>query len=392
MTAYLTNADLVELTHWRRHLHQFPEISGDERNTARRVIQQIRGEVPDDIVTDLGGHGVAGIWQGEKIGPSIMLRCELDGLPICETNPNLSYRSQFEGRGHLCGHDGHMAIIAGVAKWAKRNRDKIGRLVLLFQPAEETGAGAAAVIDDPRFASLQCDYALALHNYPGIAIGQAAIRTGVMNCASRGLKITLQGKTAHASLPETGVSPAAAIGELIAAVGSFDTTTVVTDPNFSRVTLTHIKLGEPAFGIAPGTAQVFLTLRTGHDDTMAELHQRVRDIAHGCAVRHGLEIDLSIHDVFHHCENQIQATDILQRAMAQSGLALADFPLPMRASEDFGRFAAVSKSAMVLLGAGIAQPELHHPDYDFPDDLIGQGVRLFVAALLDVWSSQTQPY
>lgn len=387
MTVHLTNADLVELTNWRRQLHQFPEISGDERATAARVVEQLCGADPDNIVTDLGGHGVAGIWQGAHHGPSVMVRCELDALPIHETNPDLPHQSQYAGRGHLCGHDGHMAIIAGVAKWAARNRDKIGRLVVLFQPAEETGAGAAAVIADPRFADLRCDYALSLHNYPGIAIGQAAIQCGIMNCASRGLQITLQGKTAHASLPETGLSPAPAIGELIAAVGAFDTTTDVTDPDFARVTLTHIQLGEPAFGIAPGTAQIYLTLRTGHDYTMAHLSERVMDIAQSCAAKHGLAIDLATHDIFHHCDNHPEATAILRRAMAQTGLGQADFPLPMRASEDFGRFGAHSKSAMVLLGAGVAQPELHHPDYDFPDDLIAMGVDLFIGALGQVWTT-----
>ena len=385
MTVHLTNADLVELTNWRRQLHQFPEISGDERNTAARVVGQLRGVDPDDIVTDLGGHGVAGIWQGAHHGPSVMVRCELDALPIFETNPSMPHRSTHDGRGHLCGHDGHMAIIAGVAKWANRNRDKIGRLVVLFQPAEETGAGAAAVIDDPRFSDLRCDYALALHNYPGIAIGQAAIQQGVMNCASRGVQITLQGKTAHASLPETGLSPAPAIGEMIAALADFDTTSDVTDPNFARVTLTHIQLGEPAFGIAPGAAQIYLTLRTGHDATMHDLYQRVTDSAHSCAAKNGLGLGISTHDIFHHCENDPTATGILQQAMARTGLGMADFPLPMRASEDFGRFAAHSKSAMVLLGAGTTHPDLHHPDYDFPDDLIPLGVDLFVNALGQIW-------
>ena len=154
------------------------------------------------------------------------------------------------GKSHMCGHEGHTAILAAMAPaWAPAAAR--GRVVLMFQPAEETGAGAAGVIADPRYAEIAPDFAFSLHNLPGVPLGHVRLKAGVVNCASRGIRIRLTGKTAHSSMPETGTSPMAAISELMPALvalgnGTFD------DDDFAMVTVTHCAMGEAVFGIAPG--------------------------------------------------------------------------------------------------------------------------------------------
>jgi amidohydrolase len=197
---FLTQEELTHINAFRRELHRHPEVSGEEAETARRVREALLLAKPDRIVSNLGGHGVAAVYEGAIPGPTVMIRAELDGLPIEELS-DLAYRSTVSGKGHLCGHDGHMSILMALATALGQKRPTKGRVVLLFQPAEENGAGAAAVLADPEFATLKPDMALSLHNFPGIRLGHVLLRDGPVNCASRGMKIVLKGKTSHASYP-----------------------------------------------------------------------------------------------------------------------------------------------------------------------------------------------
>ncbi|MGR3553847.1 amidohydrolase [Paracoccus sp. (in: a-proteobacteria)] len=379
----LTDSDIAELIAWRRDLHRRPELSGDERQTAARVAAAMRHAGADRIATGLGGFGVAAIFEGLSRGCTVMLRCELDGLPIQEQGAH-DWCSQSAGKGHLCGHDGHMAILAAVARWLGRNRPPRGRAILLVQPAEEDGSGAAKVIADPQFAGLVPDYALSLHNMPGVPQGHALLAEGPMNCASRGMKIALTGRTAHASQPEHGVSPAMALAALVPALTALGSGGQQSDPAFSLVTITHARLGEPAFGIAPGEAELRATLRTQRDEGMARLVAAAERTVGQAAATAGLAHAITWHDVFHHCQNDPEATAILSRALAAEGFVVGSNGLPMRASEDFGRFGGCSRAAMFLLGAGRDIASLHNPDYDFPDDLIEPGARIFIRALSEV--------
>lgn len=382
----LSARDLASLRDWRRVLHRHPDLSRDEGATAGRVLDMLRLTAPDGILTGLGGHGLAAIYEGAAAGPTVLLRCELDALPIAELPPAgeaRPHRSQSAGRAHLCGHDGHMAILAGVARALGRRRPDRGRAVLLFQPAEEDGSGAAAVIADPKFGAIRPDLALSLHNFPGLARGRALLRTGVMNCASRGMRIALSGWTAHAAQPEAGRSPAPALAALIPALAALGRGLDADDPNFALVTITHAVLGEAAFGIAPGAAEIWATLRAKEDATMGRLVARAEAAVARAAAAHGLGHRIDWQDVFQSCTNHPQATAVLGRALAAEGIAIDSQPLPMRASEDFGRFGALCPSAMLLLGAGAATPVLHHPAYDFPDALIGPGARIFLRCLAE---------
>ncbi|MEO3414714.1 amidohydrolase [Roseovarius sp. CAU 1744] len=371
----LTNSDIAELTDLRHRLHRHPEISGQERQTAQRVRAALDGLRPDQMACELGGHGLAACFDGREAGPTVMFRCELDALPIAQIS-DAPYCSKVPETAHLCGHDGHMAILTGLARRLSRQRPARGRVILLFQPAEETGAGANAVLADPKFAGLAPDYAFALHNLPGVALGAAALKPGPVCCASRGLDIRLTGTPAHASQPETGRSPMSAISQLMPALDALSRGRT-RDPDFALVTVTHANMGAPAFGIAPGAATVFATLRTLTDDGMAALCDAALSRVGQIARDHGLEAAHQYHDVFHHCDNHPEATGMFRAALEELGIRHDDGPLPWRPSEDFGRFGDTARAAMLFLGSGTDQPPLHNPHYDFPDDLIPIGVRVF---------------
>jgi amidohydrolase len=371
----LTHSDITDLVALRHDLHRHPEVSGDEAQTAQRIVQALKTLAPDDLISDLGGHGVAAVFDGVKPGPTVLFRCELDALPIFETG-TLAHRSSIDGVGHLCGHDGHMAIVMGLARLLARQRPAQGRVVLLFQPAEETGAGARAVLEDEHFDPIQPDYAFALHNMPGLALGDVALAAGPVTCASRGLEVQLTGRSAHASQPENGISPMATLSQLMPQLTALSHGTTQ-DADFALVTVTHAQMGEPAFGIAPADARLYATLRTLTDDRMADLCDQALTRLKTTSKAHGLTFTHGYHDIFLHSENDPEATAIATAALDALKVSHDASGLPWRPSEDFGRFGHNARAAMLFFGAGRGHASLHNPDYDFPDDLIPIGTTIF---------------
>ena len=379
----LSNSDLVELTAWRRMMHQFPEVSGAERATALRVVAGLRALQPEQIITGLGGHGVAAVFDGVAPGPTVMFRAELDALPITEIS-TADHQSTIPGKGHLCGHEGHMTLLMGLGRLIARQRPARGRVVLMFQPAEEDGSGAAAVVADPAYDAIKPDWAFGLHNMPGVAFGQAWLTAGTICCASVGMKIRLTGKTAHAAWPQTGLSPAAAMAALIPALTALGAVAPI-GPDYRLVTVTHAVLGVPAFGIAPADAEVWATLRTRDNAPMLELRKLAETLALVEAETAGLGVQISYHDDFAATINDAQAAAHFVQALDILHIPHSAGDLPTRSSEDFGRFGAGNtKLAMVMLGAGVDHPALHNPDYDFPDDLIPIGVQVFHRVMTDL--------
>ena len=374
----LTNRDLIELTEWRRKLHRQPEISNEEEKTAGEVVAFLADTGPDKVLTGLGGHGVAAVYDSGQAGPTVLFRSELDALPIEELS-GVAHASQVPGKSHMCGHDGHTAILAALGRQFGRDRPARGRVVLMFQPAEETGNGAAGVVADPRFGEIAPDFAFSLHNLPGVPFGEVRLKAGTVNCASRGMRIVLEGKTAHSSMPETGISPMQAVSELMPALPALGRGTFA-DEDFGMVTVTHCAMGEAVFGIAPGHAEVWATLRTRRDERMAELVADAEALASKIGSKHGLSARFDYHEIFVASVNAPDAVEHLNRALDEEGVARSEDTLPMRASEDFGIFGHSAKSAMFFLGAGEKYPSLHNPDYDFPDDLIPIGSRIFMRA------------
>ncbi|MDV7141962.1 amidohydrolase [Tropicimonas sp. TH_r6] len=371
----LTNSDLVELTEFRRELHRWPEISGEEAETATRIAAALRALGADRILTGLGGHGVAAVFESGEPGETVLFRAELDALPIEELT-ELPWTSRVPGKGHLCGHDGHMTMLLGLGRLLSRRPVARGRVVLMFQPAEEDGSGARAVVADPGFAGIAPDWAFAIHNEPGRPFGSVSTRIGLINCASRGLEIRLTGKTAHAADPEDGVSPARAVAALIPALEALGRGGAL-EAEFRLVTLTHVRIGEATFGIAPGEAVLHATLRTGEDAGMAALETEARARVSRIAAAEGLEVEFALQDVFAASINDAEATAVARAAMDALGIPHGEEGVPMRASEDFGVFGRGAKAAMLCLGPGEGSAALHNPDYDFDDGLIPIGVELF---------------
>ncbi|MBP0484005.1 amidohydrolase [Sagittula salina] len=356
----------------RQALHRAPELSGQEHQTAALIAERMRS-LGAEVVTGLGGNGVAAVFGKGPRG--LLLRSELDALPILETGAP-EWRSAVPGVAHLCGHDGHMAILDAVAHVLSADPPDC-RVILLFQPAEETGQGARAVLADPRFKTLGADMAISLHNMPGIPLAAVGLKAGPVNCASRGLRVRMEGRTSHASEPEKGRSPGVAMARLVEQLGVLTRDLPTADEGFRLATVTHARLGKPAFGVSPGEAELYVTLRTLLDGQMAALEAEARGMIDSAT--QGFETEVTVHEAFGHCVNSPKAVALLEEAVR--GLPRADHVAPMRASEDFGLFASVMPAAMLFLGSGETCPALHAPDYDFPDALIEAGAGIFLRAI-----------
>lgn len=362
------------LTSFRRHLHSLPELSGCEANTADIVKQTMQRLNPDQVFENLGGHGLAFMFDSGVAGKRILFRCELDALPIQELN-DFAHRSKHDGVSHKCGHDGHMAIIYALAERINQNRPKTGAVIFLFQPAEETGEGARAVVAESLYQALAPDYCFALHNLPSHPMGQVLIRSGTFNCASRGMTIRLTGKTAHAAYPETGISPAPAMADLVKALP--DLPKQITADELLMTTVVHAQVGEQAFGTAPADACVMVTLRSESNQGMEQLVTLAEGYAQQIATEYSLQCEITYADVFDASVNDRECAERVANAAQQAGNDVKWLDEPFRWSEDFGAISATAKGAMFALGAGETNPQIHNPDYDFPDELIEQGANIF---------------
>jgi amidohydrolase len=269
-----------------------------------------------------------------------------------------------------------MTMLLALGRHIARRPVARGRVVLMFQPAEEDGSGAKAVVADPAFEAIKPDWAFAIHIEPGRPFGHVSTCAGLINCASLGLAIKLVGKTAHAADPQDGVSPARAIARLIPALDDLGDGGAL-DHGFRLATITHVQIGEPTFGIAPGDGVIYTTLRTTHDDGLAELETQARALAVQIAREHDLGVEFEIFDHFAASINDEDAFDVASKALDAINITHSDAGVPMRASEDFGVFGWGAKAAMLCLGPGENYAGLHNPDYDFPDDLIPVGSAIF---------------
>jgi amidohydrolase len=273
-----------------------------------------------------------------------------------------------------------MAIVAGLALQLQQNRPASGSVVLLFQPSEETGEGARRVLDDPQFEQIVPDHVFALHNLPGFPLGQVIVRDGVFASASTGFKASLTGHTSHAAEPEAGNSPAIAIAELIHGISSL--------PQFrtslheaAQATVIHARLGKAAFGTSPGEGEVMATLRSHTADVMDRLSAEAGSLAEGIAGAHGLKVATSCTEVFPSTVNNADSVAVVSAVANELGFDVRHQEIPFAWSEDFGHFTSQYKGALFGLGSGEDHPVLHHPDYDFPDDLIEPGVELFMGII-----------
>ncbi|MDH5429506.1 MAG: M20/M25/M40 family metallo-hydrolase, partial [Nitrospirota bacterium] len=291
---------------------------------------------------------------------------------------------------HRCGHDGHMAIVAGLAPLLHQARPNCGRIVLLFQPAEETGAGAREIIGDPNFAKIRPDYAMTLHNLPGFPRGHIVYRRGTFASASVGMKIQLLGQASHAAEPEQARSPANAVRHLLAELPKLSR---ITDNPYRMVTLTHAQLGLMSFGLTPGEATVCATLRAASTAGLQALQREAEECVRDCAAAELLFAEVEWMQDFPATVNDDILVDTLERVCRDTGIAGMEIPKPFRWSEDFGHFADICPILHFGLGIGEQAPGLHQPDYEFCDDTILIAVSGFYElanSLLTGYGGQTE--
>lgn len=367
---------LEHLINLRHDLHRYPEISGNEQQTATRIKNYLLALHPNEIVDGLGGHGIVATFDSGKPGPALLFRAELDALPIQEIN-DFAHRSNNKGVSHKCGHDGHATILCGVAERLAAQRPSKGKVYLLFQPAEENGSGAEAVLNDPKFAVFKPDMAIALHNFPHYPLHRVIIKSGIITAAVSGLALRLQGKTAHASQPEYGSNPALAVAEILKESYCHNVNEAASE-HFQLVTPVHVNLGSRgAFGVSAGDAEVQFTLRAWNNTQLESLRSSLLQRAREICAAHRLELSHTTSDNFHANRNDAAITELVKTSTLGQGLEITELTEPLKGGEDFGLFSSRFPCCMFLLGAGETTPALHNPDYDFPDELIETGVNLF---------------
>lgn len=376
-----------DIVGFRRHLHAHPELSEQESETAMNVTARIEACNATAVVGGLGymGTGVCAVFDSGSPGPVLLLRSELDALPIAEAN-DFAHRSTRPGVSHKCGHDGHMATLVAVAESLSATPIARGCVYLLFQPAEETGTGARAILEDDRFRALRApDYVYAFHNVPKFPLGQVLVRDGVFAQGSVGFIVEFTGRTSHSSYPEHGLNPAAALAELITRVNGFGESLAaeVTGPVLGTVSYAELGCADNGrnFGIAPGTAVVMGVLRAQAGDDLLRIREELSGLAGMLARNHGLGHSLSWHEEFTPTVSAPGCAAVVAEAAGNAGLDVAALDEPFRWSEDFGQFLDVYTGAFFGLGSGIDQPQLHDDRYDYPDELVGIGASLYRAII-----------
>jgi amidohydrolase len=362
-----------EIIKIRQKLHQLAELSGQETKTSTEIVRLLEQTNPVEIIKDLGGLGVAAVYNGARQGKTIMIRAELDALPIFE-ELDLEYKSFSNGVSHKCGHDGHMAILIGLATELNQLIKNLDcRVVLLFQPAEETAQGAYAVVNDSKFNMIKPDYIFALHNLPGYAKKSIITKKGIFASASK--------ETSHAGHPEDGKSPVLAMTQIINGLIALPSLHTKLE-NACNITIIHARLGEIAFGTSPGEAEIMATFRSHSNQDMEILTQKAIQLIEGASAAYDLDHDISWVEVFPATMNDEFCAEIINKAASELEIENTCLDKPFPWSEDFAWYTQSYQGAIFGLGAGLNTPQLHHSQYDFQDDIIVHGIDMFKKIIL----------
>ena len=370
------------LSNLRKHLHSEPELSGKEFETAEKILVELKKSSPTKIITKLGGTGIAAIFEGKSPGKTIMFRAELDALPIVETN-TFEHASKNPGVSHKCGHDGHAVILIGLAKLLSENPPEKGNAILLFQPAEENGEGAKAILNDSKFSEIEPDFIFALHNIPGYEKGKILCKPGAFTASVSSVAIKLKGVTSHAAEPEHGINPDLAIADLIQKIKSFANPDEASS-NFSVVSTIFSRLGSKDYGISAGEGEVHFTIRSWEPEILERLKTKIENTVETISEKYGLKHSCEWFAEFETNQNDETAVKFIQKAADKNGYEYVPLSYPFKWGEDFGRFTQNFDGAMFGLGAGEKTPALHNPDYDFPDEIIPFGIDMFHSILKQV--------
>ncbi len=364
----------------RRQFHKIAEISGKEINTSQTIANILKELNPDLLIEQFNDtFSLAAVFEGNKEGKSLCFRADIDALPISESR-YLEHKSNSSDISHKCGHDGHIAILLGLAE-KLAGKEFPGRIVLLFQAEEETGTGAEKVLKDTRFLNLNIYKFYGLHNLPGFKEKSIITKKDTFASASKGIIINLEGETSHAAEPENGNSPLLAMTSIINTLLALpQRNTNFNDSNL--VTIIHAKLGEEAFGTSPGKAVIMATLRSDSEHNMRKMAMDIETAAEGIATSFKLSHSISYKEVFPATVNHDLESDIVKQAAQNLKLEIIEKDKPFAWSEDFGHYLNYKPGSFFGLGAGENTPNLHNPDYDFNDDIIQSGIDMFWNILL----------
>lgn len=363
---------LLEKT--REELHANPELSGKEYKTQAYLLSFLEKHTTAKL-TKVGKTGLIASFSSSVKGQAVLLRADIDALPIQETNA-FSYKSKTECVSHKCGHDGHAAMLLGVALLLSENPTSKGTVHLLFQPSEENGKGAEAVLNDPNFKALHIDTVFALHNLPGYPLKQIVVKENEFTANVKSVIIKLTGRTAHAAEPEKGINPSLAISTILQ-FSEEQTNNEPTSKDFFLFTPVHITMGELAYGVSAGYGEVHLTLRSWSTELMQKKCEKLETYINTLCAQQKLISDIQYTEVFYANVNHPQANETIKNAAKTSNLNLVTNATPFKWGEDFGLFTQRYKGAMFGLGSGENTPALHNPDYDFPNEIIPSGVAVF---------------
>jgi len=350
------NTEIIKL---RRELHQNPELSGSEVNTSKRIKEFIQKHHKTEIIDNIGGNGLAAIYNYGNRGTTITIRCELDALPIEEKNI-FDHRSKIQGISHKCGHDGHMAIVAGLIFWIK----------------EQSFKGAFKVLNDKKFQNLRTDYLFALHNIPKEPMNNIVTMEKGFSAEVQSFAVYLKGKKTHAADPENGLNPALAISEIITAFEKLNKTDPTKD-DFTVLTAIHLKMGQKSYGISPENGELHYTVRTWSSEVMKVLETSLKGIIKTSCNFHNLQYSIDWFEYFPASENNNTCNQHIINAAKSNEFKIIERPYPFKFGEDFGWFSKNYKTAMFGIGSGINTPDLHNADYDFPEEIIETGITMF---------------
>ena len=372
-------ADLqAEITAWRHDLHAHPELQYDVLRTAASVAEKLKAFGCDEVVPGLGRTGVVGVIHGRK-GKSdkvIGIRADMDALPI-EEETGLPYKSTVPGKMHACGHDGHTAMLLGAARYLAETRNFAGTAVVIFQPAEEGGAGGKAMVDDGLMERFKIDEVYGMHNYPGMPVGQFGIRAGAMMAATDFVSIDIEGVGGHAARPHLGIDTVLVGAQIINNIQSVVSRNV--DPLKSAVVSICMFHAGNTENVIPQTAQLRGTARSLAEDVRVLLEKRLQQVVEATAAAYGAKAKLTYQRNYPVLVNHERETDFAAGVAKQIvGDRLVDTSLPpMMGGEDFSFMLNARPGAFIWVGNGDSAG-LHHPAYNFNDDVIPIGTSYWV--------------
>lgn len=373
--------DLLDgLVAFRRDIHAHPELAYKEVNTAKKVAQYLK-EAGLEVTTGIGKTGVVGTLKVGDSPRTIGLRADMDALPIVEQT-GLPYASCNHGVFHGCGHDGHTTMLLGAARHLARTRRFNGTVHFIFQPAEEGEAGAKAMIDDGLFERFPCDRIYAFHNWPDLPAGTIATRSGPIMAAADKFSIQVNGKGGHAAVPHQTPDAILAASELVSQLNTIVSRRIA--PTSTAVlSVTQIS-GGSSHNVLPGSVQLTGTVRTFDPAVQDQIEAAIRQVIKGVGIATGTDISIDYHRYY---PATINADSAAQHVLSVAGkLATAlEAPLPAFTSEDFAFMLQACEGAYIWLGQGKGGEHipLHHPAFDFNDDIIATGVKLHTALVED---------